>query len=96
MQIISTRINELEIFVKHHPEKVYLFDYTRNLGEIKRILTYVNRFIINVRACIEKRHKKPESIIDSSEIKKNVRKYVPFPTDDEQNEAVKSFIRNEQ
>lgn len=96
VQAVSKRTGELEIFVRNYPETVYLFDYTKNLGEIKRILTYARRFISNCLACVRKKRSRPEKIIDSTQIKENLREYVPFPTDEEQNEAIKSFIRREQ
>lgn len=70
-----------------------LFDYTRNLGEIKRILTYVYRFVDN---CRKKRAERPKRAVNSEDLKVNFRKYVPFPTDVEMSTAIKIFIRREQ
>lgn len=92
--IVKSR--ELEIFVHNHPTPVCLFDYTKNLGQIKRILTYVKRFIDNCRACVSKQKKKPKFMISAYELANNVRKYVSFPTQTEQIEAVKVFVRCEQ
>lgn len=96
VHVASTDISELEIFVKNHQKRVYLFNYTKNLGEIKRILTYVMRFVNNVKACVQKKAKRPERIISKEKLETNLRNCVPFPTDDEQNNAIKSFIRREQ
>lgn len=84
---------ELEIFVKNHPKTVLLFSYTKNLGEIKRILTYVRRFI---DGCKRKYKNRPKQAISADELKLNVRKYVSFPTDEELSESIKTFIRREQ
>lgn len=93
VQVMKTKSNELEIHVDNHPKKVLLFNYTKNLGEIKRILTYVRRFV----DCCKRKYKiRPKQAISADELKANVRKYVPFPTDDEMSESIKTFVRREQ
>lgn len=101
--MITRQRKELEIFVRFdQPKKVLLFDYTKNIGEIKRILTYVRRFAYNCKEKWEQNRdrqeqdKQPARAISSQELKTNLRKYVPFPTEEEQSEALKVFIRREQ
>lgn len=93
IHVSATSKSELEIFVHNHPKKVRLFDYTKNLGEIKRILTYVNRFVAN---CRKGYAQKPKTAITSDELRRDVRKYVPFPTKVEESTALKTFIKREQ
>lgn len=53
----------------------------------------MNRF---VAACKRKYKQKPVVAISSNELKKDVRKYVPYPSPEEESEALKIFIRREQ
>lgn len=96
VQVASVQSKELEIFVHNHTKKVYLFDYTKNLGEMKRILTYVLRFVDNWVKCVKEKKKPPQNQISAVELSQNLRKYVPFPTEEEQIRAIKIFIRREQ
>lgn len=93
VNVAATSKRELEIFVPNFPQRVRLFDYTKNIGEIKRILTYVFRFI---NGCRNKYKQRPEEPISKEEIRENVRKYVPYPTPAEESEAIKIFIKREQ
>lgn len=75
---VVTHSSELEIFVHNYPDKrVSLFSYTKNLGEIERVLTYVLRFVAK---CKEKYTNRPTKALEKDELEKDIRKYVPFPT----------------
>lgn len=88
-----TRRDELQIFVSGFPEKVALFDYTKNLGEIERVLSYVIRFI---NKCKAKYAKRPLCALSTAQLEENVRQYVPFPTKNELKQARQTFIEKEQ
>lgn len=90
---VASSQSELEIYVLNFPKKVKLFNYTKNIGEIKRILTYVHRF---VSACKRGYANKPQKAVSLEELRKNVRKFVSFPTQEEESNAIKTFIKREQ
>lgn len=84
---------DIKIYVKNRAEPVNLIDYSNNLDKIKRILSYVMRFVQHLKKGYEK---KPKFPIKKDRISETIGHSFPLPSKIEQAKALQYLIKVEQ